>query len=184
MLQSLILRILLLLFVCNLCSFSLVPPQKQNAQPPVEQKKQKRHQRLQKRHTRLLQRFDKAKNSQQQSRLQKKIQQVERQQGNTASNKWGHLGFWLSILSVVLLIITFLGYSAAILPTLLATFLVALLGFLAAIAGLIVSIVSLNKIKMNPEEHKGKGFGITGIIISSIMIIILGTLVLLFFLYL
>ncbi len=172
-------RILLLLFVGHLCSFSLAPPQKKNAQPSIEQKKQKR---LQKRHARLLQRFDQAKNSQQQRRLQKKIQQVERQQDSKPSTIWAVLGFSFALLSILIFVLGILGTGRIFAPS--TALLFYLLSFIIAILAVVFSAVGLAKGKANPDDVLSKPFGLTGAIIGGIMVGVLLIFILLFILFL
>ncbi len=70
-------------------------------------------------------------------------------------------GFALSVFSVLLTLISYIGafYSIAILGQ---------LAIIFAIAGIILSIISLRTILKNPEEYKGKVLAIIGIIANPI----------------
>ena len=151
----------------SLCSFSVVPPQKQATAPPVKHQSNKH--RLQKKHYRLSQRLKKSKNSQQRLRLQHKIRQVEQQQENQPPTPiFAVLGFGLSLVAFVFL------FGAAYLQMTS----ILILSFLIAVAALIISIVSLTLQNKYPDRYILRGFGIAGIIISSNIIIPLGIILL------
>jgi Flp pilus assembly protein TadB len=147
----------------SLCSFSAIPPQKQAAIPPVEQQSNKhRQKRLQKKHYRLSKRWSNSKNQQQRLRIQHKIKQVEQQQNDQAPSPIvGVLGFGLSLVAIVSLF----GALFLQLPGIL------VLSFILAVAALVVSILSLTLQGKYPDRYILRGFGITGIIISSILLV-------------
>ncbi|MGH1336917.1 MAG: hypothetical protein ACRBFS_12405 [Aureispira sp.] len=161
------LRLLVLFFIGTLCSFSSVPVVKEKATPPLEKKKQtQRQKRLNKRYSRLHHRFESTKNSRHRLRLQKKIRQVERQQDQAGTPILGVLGFGLGLLSIVSL------FAAAylLLPG------IFIIGALFAVTGLVFSILSLVFHKKYPERYTLKGFGITGIILCSLLLLFSSTL--------
>ncbi|MFK7799343.1 MAG: hypothetical protein AB8E82_17970 [Aureispira sp.] len=156
-------RLFALICWCSCCSFSVVPPQKKATVPPIEQQSNKhRQKRLQKKHLHLSKRLSKSKNRQQRLRIQHKIKQVEQQQENKPPTPIvGVIGFGLSLVTII----TLFGSLFLQMPGIL------ILAFLIAVAALIVSIFSLVLQKKHPERYVLRGFGITGIIISSIIIV-------------
>lgn len=166
--------LVLLIALVTLPSFSSVPvADVRDDNPPVEKTAESRRQtRLNKRYNQLNERFDKATNAKQRLRLQKKIRNVERQQDSPGTPVWGIIGLVLGIISFVLLIA---GIAALIRAGITGTSALAgagsilVGGIIAAITGLIISIVSLVLHSKDPERYTLKGFGIAGIIVSSIM---------------
>jgi hypothetical protein len=65
-------------------------------------------------------------------------------------------GFIASISPIVLVFIPFINFFTPFLP----------------VAGIVLSILGLVKIKQQPTVYKGKGFAIAGIIIGSLMILL------------
>lgn len=174
-----------------LSSFSLVPAvDVRDENPPIEKKKKNRRQvRLNKRYNRLYQRFDQTKNTKQRHRLQKKIRHVERQQDSNPTPIVGIIGLALGVLAFILFVAALASLAVAAraasmgLASSTATGgILFIVGLIAAFAGLIVSIISLVLNKTKPERHNLKGFGIAGIIVSSVFILILTIANLAFFL--
>ncbi len=166
-----------------LSSFSTVPTADvRDDNPPVEKitKEDRRQQRLNKRYNRLYQRFDESTKTKQRYRLQKKIRTVERQQATNGSPLFGILGLGLGVLSFILFILSFSVFAAFVrnaantgtinIGGVIAVYLI---GLIAALAGLAISIMSLIFIKNNPDRHSMKGFGIAGIVVGSIFTFIL-----------
>lgn len=166
-------RLFALVGWCSLCSFSVVPPQKKAVVPPIEQQSNKhRQKRLQKKHQRLSKRLNNSSSSQQRLRLQDKIKQVEQQQDQKPPTPMvGLIGFGLSLVAFVLLF----GAAYLQMPGIL------VLAFFISVAALVVSILSLTLQSKYPERYILRGFGITGIIISSIMVVSLGLWMIAFF---
>ncbi|GEO04043.1 hypothetical protein AAE02nite_17070 [Adhaeribacter aerolatus] len=77
------------------------------------------------------------------------------------THKLAKIGFLLSLGGILTSLISVLLSSAAPL----------LLGVILIIAGLITSIKGLAKIKQAPNEYGGKGFAITGILLSGLILL-------------
>ena len=177
---------LILLFssLLVLSSFSSIPvADVREDNPPVERKAEsKRQKRLHKRYNRLYERFDNTTNTKQRHRLQKKIRKIERQQATNGSPVWGIIGLVLGVLAFILFVaamalLTSATAAAAQTGTAIATsgtVAAFIAGLFAAIAGLVISIVSLILISKDPDKYSLKGFGIAGIIVGSVFIVIIG----------
>ena len=184
--------LLLISSLLVLSSFSSVPVvDGRDDTPPVEKTKENRRKaRLNKRYNRLSARFDKTTNTKQRVRLQKKIRNVERQQDGDPSPVVGIIGLVLGVISFFLFVaaLAILGAAArAIAMGLTASIagagLLYIAGLASAIAGLIVSIVSLVLTNTNPDKHSMPGFGIAGIIVGSIFMVILALAVMIFYIF-
>lgn len=154
----------LFLLLNSLCSFSALPVAAPvEVAPPVEKTvNSKRQTRLNKQYNRLHQRFEKTTNSRQRLRLQYKIRQVERQQEKAGTPVWGVLGLGFGIISFIII----WGGGILFSPFLF------VLGFLAAVAGLVFSIYSLKLHSQDPKRYTLKGLGVAGIIVSSIFMLV------------
>lgn len=173
-----------------LSSFSSVPvADVRDDNPPVEKTTESRRKaRLNKRYNRLSARFDQTTNTKQRYRLQKKIRNVERKQASGGTPIWGIIGLVLGVISFILFIaaLSALANAAAVAVTTntaaatgggLALFIG---GLIAAIAGLVISIISLVLHSQDPQKYTLKGFGVAGIIVGSIFMVILSIALLIF----
>lgn len=151
--------------------------------PPVTQKEDRRKQRLENRQTRLQERLDKSKNTAKRQRIQKKIRGIDKQKDDGfGSPIVGIIGMVLSILSFI----AFIAFIASLIAAIGVGIGVASFGLLfgglgLALAGLVVSIVSLTLHAKNPDKHTLKGFGIAGMIVGSVMLGIFAIAAIFFF---
>lgn len=176
------LGLLLLILSTTLSSFSSVPvADVRDDNPPTKKTAQtQRQKRLQKRYNRLYKRFDSTTNTKKRHLLQKKIRKIERQQDGNPNPVLGIVGMVLGILAALLFFISISAMIRALQLRVTALDLAGpflLGGLVAAVAGLILSIMAVTKHKNNPEQYGGKAFGIVGIIISSValgLVVIVG----------
>lgn len=168
--------LLAMLFVCTflLSSFSLDYSRvdSRDDDPPVTQKENRRKMRLDKRQTRLQDRLNKSKNTVKRQRIQKKIRGIEKQKDDGFGTPVvGIIGMVLSIFSFIL----FIAFIASLIAgigigiSLVITYATLFSGIGLALAGLIISIISLVLNAKNPDKHTMKGFGIAGMVIGSVM---------------
>ena len=164
------------LFVCTFLfsSFSLDYSRidSRDDDPPVTQKENRRKMRLDKRHTRLQERLKKSKNTAKRQKIQKKIRGIEKQKDDGfGTPAVGIIGMILSIFSFILFIAFIASLIAAIgIGIGFVTYALLFSGIGLALAGLIVSIVSLVLNSKDPDKHTMKGFGIAGMVIGSVMV--------------
>ncbi len=176
------------LFFCMilLSSFSLEYSRDdgRDDQPQISKKELNRNKRLDKRKARLQKKIATTKSSIQRQMMQKRIRTIQKQQDDGFGTPViGILGMVLAILAFIL----FIGFIASLFMTAVGQ-LVAGTSFLILIAGLVTSGVGLglsiagmvlpNK---DPDKFSGRGFGLAGTIIASIM---LGIFLIALFLYL
>lgn len=179
--------VLAMLFVLTilLSSFSIDDSRidSREDKPPVTQKEDRRKQRLENRQTRLQERLDKSKNTAKRQKIQKKIRGIDKQKDDGFGTPVvGIIGMVLSILSFI----AFIAFIASLIAAIGVGIGVASFGLLfggigLALAGLVVSIVSLTLNAKNPDKHTLKGFGIAGMIVGSVMLGIFAIAAIFFF---
>lgn len=183
-----IFSILLLNFIIS-SSFSAVEVGSAASPPPVEIKKSRKALHLEKRYQRLKKRLKRTKHDKTRVRLQHRLSTVTAQQNNGEEPTpiIGMIGMSLGVLSFIMMTLFIYSWATAntmafvggvlVISAFTGATILGLLTILLAIAGLVISIISLSKIKRNPEKHNLKGFGVTGIVISSV---VLGLMLLLY----
>ena len=143
--------------------------------------------RLEKTKIRLNKRLKKTKNQFQRQLIQKKIRHIQKKQDDGYGTPVvGIVGMVLSILAFILFI-AFIGtlFYALINGLAIGLMSVYLLiaAIIAALSGLGVSIAGIVLPNKDPDKFSGRGFGIAGMIIGSVMCGILLIAALLFFIF-
>ncbi len=162
---------LTLLLFLSLSSFSLAPAVQKEHPPTKKTTSSQRESRLQKRYNRLYQRFDNAKNSRQQRRLQQKIRHVEQQQNSRSLGIFGSLGMIFGFFNLVVFslgaLVTFSNLQTAFPSSSL------LISLVISIAGLLFSLASLLMKKRLYEEGASIVIEVIGLVINSLLLIFL-----------